>query len=59
MADDLTSYGRVIPALLLAVAGCLWRTGFFFEELFERERGSDPDFQVWEECALACDIIEA
>jgi bifunctional non-homologous end joining protein LigD len=24
------------------------------EELFERERGSDPDFQVWDGCALAC-----
>jgi len=24
------------------------------EELFERERGSDPDFRVWDECALAC-----
>jgi hypothetical protein len=23
------------------------------EELFERERGSDPDFQVWDQCALA------
>jgi hypothetical protein len=25
------------------------------EELFERERGGDPDFQVWDGCALACD----
>ena len=24
------------------------------EELFERERGRDPDFQVWDGCALAC-----
>jgi bifunctional non-homologous end joining protein LigD len=24
------------------------------EELFERERGSDPDFRVWNECAMAC-----
>jgi bifunctional non-homologous end joining protein LigD len=24
------------------------------EELFERERGSDPDFQVWDGCARAC-----
>jgi bifunctional non-homologous end joining protein LigD len=24
------------------------------EELFECERGSDPDFQVWDGCALAC-----
>jgi ATP-dependent DNA ligase len=24
------------------------------EELFERERGSDPDFQLWHGCALAC-----
>ena len=23
-------------------------------ELFERERGSDPNFQVWDECTLAC-----
>jgi hypothetical protein len=23
------------------------------EELFERERGGDPDFQVWDGCALA------
>jgi len=29
------------------------------EELFERERGSDPDFQVWDECALACDFVES
>jgi len=27
------------------------------EELFERERGRDPDFQVWDGCALACDAI--
>jgi bifunctional non-homologous end joining protein LigD len=25
------------------------------EELFERERRSDPDFQVWDGCALACE----
>ncbi len=25
------------------------------EELFERERGSDPDFEVWDGCALACE----
>lgn len=25
------------------------------EELFERERGGDPDFQVWNRCALACE----
>jgi hypothetical protein len=24
------------------------------EELFERERGGDPDFQVWDGCAMAC-----
>jgi ATP-dependent DNA ligase len=24
------------------------------EELFERERRGDPDFQVWDGCALAC-----
>jgi hypothetical protein len=24
------------------------------EELFERKRGSDPDFPVWDGCALAC-----
>jgi bifunctional non-homologous end joining protein LigD len=24
------------------------------EELFERERGGDPDFQVWDECVRAC-----
>jgi bifunctional non-homologous end joining protein LigD len=24
------------------------------EELFERERGRDPDFQVWDGCVLAC-----
>lgn len=28
------------------------------EELFERERGSDPDFQVWDGCALACESAE-
>jgi bifunctional non-homologous end joining protein LigD len=28
------------------------------EELFERERGRDPDFQVWDECALACESAE-
>jgi bifunctional non-homologous end joining protein LigD len=27
------------------------------EELFERERGSDPDFQIWDGCALACGSI--
>jgi hypothetical protein len=25
------------------------------EELFERERSSDPDFHVWDGCALACE----
>jgi hypothetical protein len=25
------------------------------EELFERERGRDPDLQIWDECALACE----
>ncbi len=25
------------------------------EELFEHERRSDPDFQVWAECVLACE----
>ena len=25
------------------------------EELFERERGSDPDFQVWDGCVVACE----
>jgi bifunctional non-homologous end joining protein LigD len=29
------------------------------EELFERERSSDPDFQVWDACALACETIVA
>jgi bifunctional non-homologous end joining protein LigD len=29
------------------------------EELFERERGRDPDFQVWDGCALACSDAEA
>jgi bifunctional non-homologous end joining protein LigD len=24
------------------------------EELFERERGHDPDFQVWDSCVVAC-----
>jgi bifunctional non-homologous end joining protein LigD len=28
------------------------------EELFERERGSHPDFQVWDGCALACESAE-
>jgi bifunctional non-homologous end joining protein LigD len=28
------------------------------EGLFERERGRDPDFQVWDECALACESAE-
>ena len=28
------------------------------EELFERERGGDPDFQVWDGCALACNSGE-
>jgi bifunctional non-homologous end joining protein LigD len=28
------------------------------EELFERERGGDPDLQVWDECTLACEIVE-
>ncbi len=27
------------------------------EELFEHERSSDPDFQVWDSCALACDEL--
>jgi bifunctional non-homologous end joining protein LigD len=28
------------------------------EELFERERGSDPDFEVWDQCALACESAD-
>jgi bifunctional non-homologous end joining protein LigD len=28
------------------------------EELFERERGGDPDFQVWDACVLACAAAE-
>lgn len=28
------------------------------EELFERERGSDPDFQVWDQCALVCETAD-
>jgi len=28
------------------------------EALFERERGRDPDFQVWDECALACESVQ-
>jgi bifunctional non-homologous end joining protein LigD len=27
------------------------------EELFERERGSDPDFRVWHSCVLACESV--
>ncbi len=27
------------------------------EELFERERGGDPDFQVWDGCVLACESV--
>ena len=27
------------------------------EELFERERGSGPDFQVWGECVLVCEPV--
>lgn len=27
------------------------------EELFERERSRDPDFQVWDACAMACEPI--
>ena len=27
------------------------------EELFERERGRDPDFQVWDGCAAACETM--
>jgi hypothetical protein len=27
------------------------------EELFERERGSDPDWRVWDLCALAGDQL--
>jgi hypothetical protein len=25
------------------------------DDLFERERSSDPDFQIWHGCALACE----
>ena len=28
------------------------------QELFDRERESDPDFQVWDGCALACESAE-
>jgi bifunctional non-homologous end joining protein LigD len=29
------------------------------EELFEWERGTDHGFQVWDECALACEAVES
>ena len=29
------------------------------EELFDRERGGDPDFGVWNGCALACESADA
>jgi len=28
------------------------------EELFERERGSDPVSQVWDGCTLACESAD-
>jgi len=28
------------------------------EELFERERGSDPDFRMWHDCVIACETTE-
>jgi ATP-dependent DNA ligase len=27
------------------------------QELFERERNNDPDFRVWDGCALACENV--
>jgi hypothetical protein len=27
------------------------------EELFERERGGDPDFRGWDECVRACETV--
>jgi len=27
------------------------------EKLFERERRSDPDYQLWDGCALACESV--
>jgi hypothetical protein len=27
------------------------------EELFERERGSDPDVSLWDGCVLACENL--
>jgi hypothetical protein len=27
------------------------------EELFERERGTDPDLHLWDACASACDLL--
>jgi len=29
------------------------------EKLFERERASDPDYQLWAGCALACEEMQA
>ena len=29
------------------------------EELFQRELGGDSDFQVWNSCALACEVVES
>jgi ATP-dependent DNA ligase len=28
------------------------------EELFERERGGDRDFQVWDGCVFACESVQ-
>ena len=28
------------------------------EELFERERGSHPDFRVWDQCALVSELMQ-
>jgi hypothetical protein len=27
------------------------------EEMFERERGSDPELRVWDTCTLACEMV--
>lgn len=45
-------------ATRLKIRNTTTANGLGARELFERERGSDPDFQVWHGSALACNDLD-
>jgi hypothetical protein len=46
------------PATWLKVRNRQYSQWVGREELFERERGGDPDFRGWDDCVRACEIAK-